>query len=214
MGPIPNKEASQLHITNLVHGSFGFLLEELDQDGEPLFESPLKKAADEVSVYLAGFADPDEKLFTQVIEEIHPRVFTSLKNFFGTVYKEKGTFRIVEGERDKNFDSGAVERAWFRAEHSNVDQDEPQFIGRLLGVIPIKRRFEFEPDNGAKIIEGKVGDEFSQSYLEKIGTEQFAGKRWRAFLKRRLIEKPGRSSPIERYTLLKLEEIEEDNSKQ
>src|SRR5882762_7439065 len=56
MGPIRDKEASQLHITSIVHGSFGFLLEELDQT-EPLFQTPLSVAADKVTTYIMSFAD-------------------------------------------------------------------------------------------------------------------------------------------------------------
>jgi hypothetical protein len=42
-GPVPDSDTSQLHITQLVPGSFGFVLEEIDPTGAPLFETPLKK---------------------------------------------------------------------------------------------------------------------------------------------------------------------------
>jgi hypothetical protein len=207
MGPIKDKLASQLHITNLVHGSFGFLLEELDEEGEPLFETSLSKAADQVADYIASFAGEDERRFSQTIEEMNPRVFQSLRNFFGSIYRGKATFRLVEGERDERFDHLAVERAWHRAEESSVEEDRTQVEGRLLGIIPMRRRFEFEPDGAARIIEGKVGEQFSHTYLERISTEQFAGRRWRAFLDRRVVTKVGRQ-PYEAYTLLELEELE------
>jgi hypothetical protein len=207
MGPIPEREASQLHITNLVHGSFGFLLEELDIQGEPLFESALRKAADQATEYIASFAGENEARFLEVVEELNPRVFQSLRDFFGSVYRNKATFRLVEGERDEKFDHAAVERAWHRAEASNVDEERIEVQGRLLGVIPMRRRFEFEPDGATLIIEGKVGEQFSQTYLERINTEQFAGRRWRAVLHKRIITKAGRQ-PTENYTLLQLEEIE------
>lgn len=206
MGPIPDREASQLHITNLVHGSFGFLLEEIDSQGEPLFESALRKAADLATEYIASFAGENEARFSEVIEELNPRVFQSLRDFFGSIYRAKATFRLVEGERDEKFDHLAVERAWHRAEASNVDEERMQIEGRLLGVIPMRRRFEFEPDGGAMIIEGKVGEKFSQTYLERMNNEQFAGRRWKALLHRRIITKVGRQ-PSESYTLLELEEI-------
>ena len=206
MGPIPDRAASLLHITSLVHGSFGFLLEELDDEGEPLFETPLSKAADQVAEYLASFAGESEARFFEVIEELNPRVFQSLREFFGSVYRGKATFRLVEGERDEKFDNLAVERAWHRAEASNVDEERVHLQGRLLGVIPIRRRFEFEPDGGASIIEGKVGEKFSQSYLERINTEQIAGRRWKALFHRRIVTKLGRQ-PAENYKLLELDEV-------
>ena len=207
MGPIPDRAASHLHITSLVHGSFGFLLEELDEDGEPLFETTLRKAADQVAEYIASFASENETQFSKVIEELDPRVFHSLRDFLGSIYRSKATFRLVEGERDEKFDYLAVQRAWHRAEASNVDEERVDLQGKLLGVIPMRRRFEFEPDNGATIIEGKVGEKFSQSYLERISTEQIAGRRWKALLNRRTMTKVDRQS-TESYTLLELEEIE------
>lgn len=207
MGPIPDREASQLHITNLVHGSFGFLLEELDAQGEPLFESALHKAADRAAEYIANFAGENEMRFSETIDELNPRVFLSLRDFFGSIYRAKATFRIVEGARDEKFDRAAVERAWRRAEASNVDEDLIHVRGRLLGVIPMRRRFEFELDGGEGIVEGKVGEQFSHSYLERINNEQFAGRRWKAVLQKRIVSKAGRQ-PAENYTLLQLEQID------
>lgn len=207
MGPIPDRQASQLHITNLVHGSFGFLLEELDSQGEPLFESSLQKAADRVAEHIASFAGENEARFSDAIDELNPRVFQALRDFFGSVYRGKATFRLVEGERDQKFDRTAVERAWRRAEASNIDEERIELVGRLLGVIPMRRRFEFEPDGGTTIVEGKVGEKFSQSYLERINNEQFAGRRWKALLQKRLITKVGRQ-PSENYTLLELDELD------
>jgi hypothetical protein len=207
MGPIKDKPASQLHITNLVHGSFGFLLEELDEQGEPLFETPLRKAADQIAIYLAKFADEDEQAFTETIQVMDPRVFLSLREFFGYIYRGKATFRLVEGDNDEHFDRPAVERAWQRAEDSSVEEERIRVEGRLLGVIPVGRRFEFERDSPHDVIEGTVGEKFGQTYLERISTEQFAGRRWAALLNRKVITRI-RRQPSEIYTLLELEEIE------
>lgn len=207
MGPIPDKGASQLHITSLVHGSFGFLLEELDDHGEPLFESALRVAADRVADYIANFADENEAKFTETLEQLDPRVFSAVRGFFASVYRAKATFRLVEGETDARFDRVAIERAWTRIEASNVEEEQITREGRLLGMIPLGRRFEFEPDGAVKVIEGKVGEKFSQSYLERMTTEQFAGRRWKAVLSHKVVERKGRK-PSESYTLLELDELE------
>jgi hypothetical protein len=207
-GPIKDKEASQLHITNLVHGSFGFLLEEIDDGTEPMFETPLKMAADRVIEYIAAFADDNEVGFSRAIEDMNPRVFQSIQDFFGYIYKGNATFRLVEGERDQKFDRGAVERAWLRAEASKVDEERMTATGKLLGIIPIGRRFEFEIDGAQKFTTGQIGEKFGQTYLERMSIQQFAGRRWRAMFNKKTIEKAGRL-PVERYTLLELEEITE-----
>ena len=71
--------------------------------------------------------------------------------------------------------------------------------GRLLGIVPLHRRVEFQPDDG-QVVYGKVSDDFSHSYLERINTEQFAGRRWRALFHRKLVERAGR--PLETKRLL------------
>ncbi|MGD0894028.1 MAG: hypothetical protein ABR923_21105 [Terracidiphilus sp.] len=206
-GPVKDKPESQLHITSLVHGSFGFLLEELDEHGEPLFETSLKKAADQIAGYMAKFAGEDEQEFTETIEQMDPRVFLSLREFFGYIYRGKATFRLVEGDRDERFDRPSVERAWHRAEESSVEEKRIRVEGRLLGVIPVRRRFEFERDGAHDVIEGAVGEKFGQSYLERISTEQFAGRRWAALLHRKVVSRV-RRQPSVIYTLLELEELD------
>jgi hypothetical protein len=207
-GPIRDAANAQLHITNLLHGSFGFLLEELDANGEPLFDSRLKQATNRVADVVESFADEDEGRFSRVIEQINPRVFHSVRRFFVCLHSEDATLRIVEGERDKQLDKPDIERAWYRAEKSNVDEQEESVIGQLLGVIPIGRRFEFVRDGGG-LIRGKVGDAFSNNYLERISTEQIAGKRWVARVNKKTIERSGRE-PQYIYTLLTLEAMPEE----
>ena len=207
MGPVPDKAASRLHITSLVHGSFGFLLEELDDQGEPLFETALRKAAKTAVHYVASIADENEARFTETLEQLDPRGFSAVRDFFSSIYQRKATLRLVEGTVDARFDRTAVERAWNRLEAAKVDEERYPLEGKLLGIIPLGRRFEFDPDGATQVIKGKVGERFSESYLERMSTEQFAGKRWKATLHRVVVTRQGRE-PSERFTLLELDEIE------
>ncbi len=205
MGPIKDKDASQLHITSVVHGSFGFLLEELEGQIEPMFQSPLSQAADRAAEFISTFAGENEATFSQMIDVLNPRVFQTIRQFFETLHKDKATFRLVEGERDEQFDRIAVERAWNRAEASNVLEDRVEMRVRLLGVLPMKRRFELESRETGTIIEGKVGEQFGHTYLEHL-EKYTGGKHWRALLHKRTVAKVGRA-PVDNYTLLELEEL-------
>jgi hypothetical protein len=208
MGPVRDKEASQLHITSVVHGSFGFLLEELDNQTPPLFRTPLSVAADQVTNYIISFADENENVFTETIEALNPRVFKSIRDFFSHMHNGNATFRIVEGEIDKEFDHHAIETAWRRAESTNVDEQEVRIEGRLLGVIPVGRRFELQPADGGQVIRGKISESFGENYVQNMSRQQFAGRRWRALLLRKTVEKVGRPA-VENFTLLQLDEIAE-----
>ena len=113
----------------------------------------------------------------------------------------------MEGTVDARFDRTAVERAWNRLEAAKVDEERYPLEGKLLGIIPLGRRFEFDPDGATQVIKGKVGERFSESYLERMSTEQFAGKRWKATLHCVVVTRQGRE-PSERFTLLELDEID------
>jgi len=206
MGSVKDKEEAQLHITTVVHGSFGFVLEELDNT-EPMFPTPLSKAAGQVADYMLNFAGESDASFSPLIDTLNSRVFLAMKTFFSYMYNAKATFRLVEGERDQQFDHHAVERAWYRARASEVLEDRIEVFGRLLGVIPMKGRFELELDNTAIVIEGKVGEKFSRRYLERIQTEQIAGLRYKALVNKRTVTKIGKD-PSDSYTLLDLHQIE------
>lgn len=209
MGPIKDKDASQLHITSVVHGSFGFVLEELEgAETEKLFQSPLSKAADQTVEYISTFAGENDASFSEMIEALNPRVFQTIRTFFEHLHKDKATFRMVEGARDEKFDRNAIERAWQRAEASDVLEDRIPIVGRLLGVLPMKRRFELESKETGSVIEGKVGERFTKNYLEHLDSEKYTGKLWKALLHKRTVRKVGRE-PVDSYTLIELEELPE-----
>lgn len=207
MGPVKGKDASHLHITSVVHGSFGFILEELDES-RPFFQTTLSKAADQVAAYIESFAGENDATFSEIIDALNPRVFQAIRQFFGYVHKGNATFRLVEGERDAQYDRNAVERAWNRAEASNVAEERLEVSGKLLGVIPMKRRFELQSDQTGLVIEGRVGEQFTSTYLERINNEQIAGKRWLAVIHKRTVTKIGRD-PVDAYTLLQLHSLED-----
>lgn len=204
-GQIRDRDAAQLHITNLVHGSFGFLLEELDQQGPPLFTSPLKEAADKSTEYLIGFAEEDEQPFVQLTEEINSRVFNSIRDFFRPIHRGNAVFRIVEGEVDRSFDRQAVERAYNRGEATEIDDQDVTVEGELIGVVPYARRFEFRTSPRNELVSGKIDKSFGQSYLERMHQEQLIGRRWEAVLRRRETKTPGRIA--ESFTLIDLKEL-------
>jgi hypothetical protein len=203
-GPIPQRQGASLHITNLVHGSFGFLLEELDPQGEPLFPSPLKNATDAVSKLLESFGSTDETLFEHTLAEVSPRVLSSVRTFFRSLHNDDAVCRVVSDAAEVSFDAPAVERAYNRAEFSDVAEDETTVEGELLGVIPMGRRFEFRVQGGA-LLRGNIGPAFGESYLVRIHNEQLAGRRWRAVVRRRETRRGGNTT--ESFTLLDLQNI-------
>jgi hypothetical protein len=199
------KEASHLHITDVVHGSFGFVLEEIDIDGAPFLRSALKDAMDKSVEIISGVADKDDDVFADVMAVMNLPILTAVRNFYRVMYKSKAVFRVVEGRTDQAFDIAAVERAYERAEQTTVEEEEFDIEGELLGMIPIGRRFEFKRKDDGRIISGKVGLLFSQDYLDRVSNEQLTGVPRRGVFQKREIKKLGRIREV--WVLTKLEDI-------
>lgn len=205
-GPVPSKEASRLNITNVVHGSFGFLLEEEGSEQLGLVNSALCEAAHSVSGILEDFTSEEDDAFLRAIDEMDPRLFASVREFFDTLHDEGATLRLVEGNKDLRFDEHKISVAYKRVEETDVSEDEISVTGSLIGVLPIKRRFEMRVTETGELLEGKVGPLFSAEYLRRIEGEQLVGRSWRALILRKRVDRPGRR-PHTTYVLQKLDEI-------
>jgi hypothetical protein len=85
-GTVPRRASSTLHITNIVRGSFGFLLEEV-QPQLQIVDSSLKTAVDEATRLLKAFGEDDEEQFRSAVEEIDQRVLATTGEFFDLMRK-------------------------------------------------------------------------------------------------------------------------------
>lgn len=207
-GPIPEQEQSRLHITSLLHGSVGFLLEEIGQE-DRLFPSPLAQAADRAAEVIAAFAAEDENRFANVLEAVDQRVLNSAREFFRRIHRNGATLKLVEGEREFDLADDTLARAYNRAENVSIEETERDITGELLGVIPIAGRFELRMDDGT-VVSGTVAPTLSESYLERIVSERLVGRRWRAHLRTKQVTRFGR--PSETNTLLDIADIPPETS--
>lgn len=203
-GPIPTKKLSRLNITNVVHGSFGFVFEEEGSEGVPLLDSSLKEVVEDISRALGIIATEDDASFGSMMDEIHPRVFSSVRRLFKVLHEHGAVVRVVQGEQDQKFDETAISRAYDRVEKTEIDDQEFQAEGMLLGVLPIKGEFEFELKDSGEVIRGKAGPRLSVDYLERIeNDENVIKKLGRASLYRKTVSKPDGRSNVS-YVLLDL----------
>ncbi|HEX6376745.1 MAG TPA: hypothetical protein VFZ91_13615 [Allosphingosinicella sp.] len=181
-GPVPNKAASTMHITNVVRGSFGFLMEEVQTQGQ-LVDTALKAAVDDASRLMAAFADADEVKFQEAVEAVDQRVFATAGEFFDLLRQGGATFRIVAGDNDETFSTTAVERAVERATSTTVTEGEEPLLGRLTGALPDGHMFEFRNAMG-DIVRGRVDrsittDQLMQLNLTMLNVEAQARMRVR-----------------------------------
>jgi hypothetical protein len=163
-GVVANKAATRLHITNIVRGSFGFLLEDVSPQGA-LVETSLKIAVDAATRLLGAFAEDDEERFQAEVETVDQRVLTTAREFFELMRQDAATFRLVVGETDKSFGLTTVERASERAVATRIEDVEEHLIGRLSGILPEGHLFEFRSNDERGVVRGKVDKALSVDVL-------------------------------------------------
>ncbi len=169
-GIVPNKGASTLHITNIVRGSFGFLMEEV-RPQQQMMETPLKAAVDEATKLLDAFGESDEEQFRSAVETIDQRVLGTAREFFDLMRQSGATLRLVAGETDRSFGAEAVARAAERATSTTVEDTDETLQGQLAGVLPDAHQFEFRagPDRGT--IRGKVDRALTTDQLTQFNRD-------------------------------------------
>jgi hypothetical protein len=195
----------QLHVTALLHGSLGFLIEELEPRAVPLFPTPLKQATDRADDVIVQLADASDEGFEQQIEFLAPPVFNAARHFFTTLHRAEASMRLVDASHDATLRRDDIDRAFVRLEDSSVDEGDFIEEGLLIGIIPVGGRFEFRRDSG-ELVTGKVATTLSEAYLQRLENEQAIGRRWRATIKRREVKRFGRSKQT--FKLLDLQEVQ------
>ncbi|WP_315837527.1 hypothetical protein [Bradyrhizobium prioriisuperbiae] len=201
-GTVPRKAASTLHITNIVRGSFGFLLEEI-QPQLQIVDSSLKVAVDEATRLLDAFGEDDEEKFRTAVENIDQRVLGTTRDFFDLMRRSGATMRLVAGDADHSFSADAVARAAERAKTTTVEDLDEAVAGQLAGVLPEFHQFEFRVVDERGTIRGKVHRDLSAHQLG-LFNKDYVNVNARAHLQ---IKRVLRNDTIvrESYTLLSIE---------
>ncbi len=146
-GKIPLKANSNLMITQVAKGSFGFILDEVSDQIE-ITETALKHTVDYVLELINASAQPDDETFEKLIESLDKRVLQSLKDFFITLDKAHSTMRLVGDEQEYSLDSNWIHRARLRTEATEIEEDEDLVYLKVLGLLPEHCKFEAVTSEG------------------------------------------------------------------
>ena len=207
-GIVPNKSAATLHITNVVRGSFGFLLEEVEPQGQVL-DTSLKAAVDNAAQLLSAFGETSEDKFRAAVEQIDQRVLTTAQEFFSLMRTSGATFRLLAGDEDRSFGPEAVSRAAERASSTSVTETEERIEGQLGGVLPDAHQFEFRSESRGPL-KGGVDRSIPSSDLAELN-RTLVNVAAVAVVKVRRVLRDG-ETVRESFTLLRLEPQQEASS--
>ena len=201
-GVVPNKGAARLHITDVVRGSFGFVLEEIDNQASML-DSSLKKSVDQVSDLIAAFGEDDEERFQAAVSESDERVLSTAKMFFEHMNQAGATFRIVNGEKDRALSAPAIARAETRAATTSVGDAEESIDGVFSVALPEGRQMEFRTEGSRGVIRGRVDRSYTAAAVMDMNREWMERRALGRFRVRKVL-KDG-ELVRENFTLLSLE---------
>ena len=162
---LPGRTHNKLFVTAIAHGSFGFVLEELDEDAgqqgtldfdrdEP---SPLAAAMRDAQAILESSRAADDDLADSLVD-VDPRAITLLRGFTETLMRHRALCSLLVGQRRFRFTShDEVERAYARLGEDNIQHERQVAVtGRLLGFLPESRMFEIRLADDGRILRGKV----------------------------------------------------------
>lgn len=201
-GRVPLKENSHLLVTDIVRGSFGFVLQAEQGGSDQPTDTTIKAVVDQVAQTLSRVAAQDESLFESAVAEIDDRQKNTLSEFFKLLDTEGATLRLVEGERDFELDRASIQRARQRVEHLQISDRTVELKGRIVGWSDFSAKFDLELHESHEVVQGSV----SRAEFERIANEGIEPyhKHVQANVKVREVVARNRTPKLA-YTLLSLE---------
>lgn len=164
-GTVPFKPNSELMVTGLARGSFGFVLDEMNEQ-EEIEPSQLSRVIDKATVLLRDSAAQDDAVFESHLEELDPRTLIALRDFFTNLDSSKATIRVVENELDFTLDGPSIRRAKIRTDATDIAEKTTEIEGTLIGFLPEHRKFELSDPVTGKIYYGSASKEAVEQYTK------------------------------------------------
>ncbi|ELA9373169.1 hypothetical protein QUO16_004493 [Vibrio parahaemolyticus] len=180
-GKVPLKRNSNLMVTQVVKGSFGFVLDEISDQIE-ITETALKSTVEDVLNMINTSAQNDEALFEELIDSLDKRILQSLKEFFEVLDKAHSTIRIVGDEQEYNLDSNLIHRARKRVESTDITECDEVITITLTGYLPEHCKFEGKLEDGS-FIYGTVSKQASKQY-----TQDYYGSKLDVLVQKKVIK--------------------------
>lgn len=209
-GRVPFKDHSQMLVTDVMRGSFGFVLEEAG-DNQEMVATPLRDVVEEVSDILSRIGAPDEAVFDEAAAQLDERILVTLKQFFQRLDESGATLRVVQGTRDFMLDRDAVSLARNRIKEMDIIEHGDEYTGTLF-LLPESKRFDLLATvNGEQaVLKGSVAPTVFKQLAgqQELGEEPIDVRKiplspWKVEIKTREIRERNRA-PRYVYTLSRL----------
>ena len=161
-GRLPAGDQARLFIRDLVHGSMGFILEELPPQQQEMLPSHLKEAVEDTTKLITNLSAGTDAEFEAILEVTQPRLVTAVQKFAKVLFDAGASTRIVGDERRLSLSIDDVGRLSRRLGEVEVTEEVVPVDGVLLGVLPEARKFELKLLEGT--MEGAVSEDLAFKY--------------------------------------------------
>jgi len=166
-GPIPGAENTNLMITGVAKGSFGFEFEipkTGNGDEGPLYDglNPTEFAIDKIQHLLnvAVSNDASDESLADLVDEIHPRAVKKVKEFLDVLDERGALCAMAFNDHSFRFmDKEQLTVGRNKLDDSNIHETDSKFTGEIQGVLPKSRTFEFKVSGDETILRAKIGIE-------------------------------------------------------
>jgi len=150
-GPVPGRAATALQIVGTAHGSFGFILEQVDAQTET--QSDLAEILD-ITRELIGASTTDDD-FDEVARMSSPRTIKALGELLEVLSANSAGICLTVGPHEVDLPFKQALNAHERVHATEVTEGSEQHIGLLDGFMTSAAKFELKTDGGT-IITGTV----------------------------------------------------------
>ncbi|NIY97923.1 MAG: hypothetical protein HWE39_03945 [Oceanospirillaceae bacterium] len=200
----------ELFISGVMHGSFGFVLEE-DSSQLELLNTRTKEAVVSADNFLQTTSSPEAD-FDQLLSEVDTKVFQRLRAFIRTLHDADAVLRISERDRTISLDAKNLSVAHERVMRSDILERETVMRGWLIGFSPVKRTFDFRDAETDTLVTGKVSPFMALQTLQTLqeltehdeAQAMSLGRRYVANIHIKDVERADGTPLPTRYTLLSL----------
>ncbi len=163
-GPVRGKAQSRLYIREIVHGSMGFILDEVPNSQSEAFPTTLKESVDKLSSLIEGIAESDVDSFESTIQDLNPRVLSALKRWTKTLKEFRAETRIVDETRQVVLNSEVITILADRLSEVDIAEEFQQEIGSLIGLLPEAGTYEFHLAETDRVLSGPVGEALREKF--------------------------------------------------
>jgi hypothetical protein len=154
MGRIPDRANSQIWITGVAVGSFGF---EFELPSDASGQNQAAQAIETIQSVFQSARDSADDGLTQEIQPIHPRALKKVSDFLDYLAKQEATCGLSFKETDFKFTSlEQLIKSSERLKSDNIINQIEVFEGQFQGFLPESRTFEFKTNAPATHLKGDI----------------------------------------------------------